>query len=143
LAIYAINGTQSDRDNIEDEILKHRDNILSAMMPAFRSWLGLRGTKKFWAECPCPGFERHFTYVTESGTLLGFLRKHDPRDLTLPKNPAGLGRRLRSARFRVLKVLEEDSAPQLIQLRRTTNRRPIGFFIADDSGNETDNNDRP
>ena len=65
MAIYAINGTQSDRDNIEDEILKHRDNILSAMMPAFRSWLGLRGTKKFWAECPCPGFERHFTTLAE------------------------------------------------------------------------------
>ena len=61
------------------------------------------------------------------------LKQHFPRDLALPKNPTGLGRRLHSANFRALKFLEQESAPQLEQLKRTASKRPIGFFIADDS----------
>jgi hypothetical protein len=212
---YAINGTCVDRDNVEDEILEQRNEILSAMVPAFQAWLRLRKTEHFWSECPRPGFERHFTtlaellcayakiaekpkdwaqqiiaewgrqvrqpsaeaeteddlefpikdtlntcsleggekiifegksgtlFVTDSGALLATLRQHCPRDVALPKNATGLGRRLRSARFWGFRFLDHDLAPKLTQLKRTTNRRPIGFFIADDPGDEIDNNDRP
>jgi hypothetical protein len=81
-------------------------------------------------------------YVTECENLLAGLREHWQRDVPLPKNATGLGRRLRSARFRVLKFLDHELAPHLEQLNRTTNKRPIGFFIADDSGDEAANNDR-
>lgn len=75
-------------------------------------------------------------YITEVGALLSSLRLQNQRDLVLPKNSTGLGRRLRSSRFRVLKFPTEDSAAQLPQLKRARKRRPIGFFIADDAGVE-------
>jgi hypothetical protein len=62
---YEIRGTKVDRDNIEDEILKCRDDILSAMVPVFQGWLRLRGTKQFWNECPRPAFERHLVTLAE------------------------------------------------------------------------------
>ena len=84
-------------------------------------------------------------YVTECDALLAMLRRNFSRDLALPKNATGLGRRLRSAHFRGLKFLEEDSAPQLVQLKRTAYKRPIGFFVADEWSGErgTDSNDTP
>jgi hypothetical protein len=205
---YAINGTTTDRDNIEDQILEHRDVILSAMVPVLQLWLRVQGTKQPWNVCPRPEFERHLCtlaellwaygeiaekpegwaemiiaewerqisqtngdaeveddleypireiltaqtrddpiraetitfedqpgtlYVTETGALLALLRRHCQPDVGLPKNSTGLGRRLRSARFRVLRFLDHESAPQLAQLKRTTSKRPIGFFIPNDS----------
>jgi hypothetical protein len=212
--VYEINGTHVDSDRIEDEILKHRNDILSAMVAVLQAWLRLHGTKQFWAQCPRREFERHLTtlaellyayqevsgkpepwaemiiaewvhhlsqngtdieaeddlefpiiqtlpqctlagesvtfegksgtlYVTESGPLLAALKHQFPKDIPLPKNPTGLGRRLRSARFRTLKFLDGDIAPQFPQLRRTTNRRPIGFFIPNESNGEADNSYGP
>jgi hypothetical protein len=218
--VYEINGTKVDRDEVEDEILKRRSEILSAMVPVFQEWLRLRGTKRFWTVCPLPNFERHLVtlaellcafakiagkhdawaeqiihewerqlsqsgadteaendlefpikhalkqvciappadnsvsfekitfegklgtlFLTEAGTLLVILKRYFPRDLALPQNANGLGRRLRSARFRELKFLDNDPNPPLPQLKRTANKRPIGFFMADDSGGDTDSND--
>jgi hypothetical protein len=85
-------------------------------------------------------------YVAETDALLVMLRRTFSRDLALPKNAIGLGRRLRSAHFRGLKFLDEDSAPQLAQLKRTASKRPIGFFVADDPSGESgtaDSSDRP
>jgi len=202
---YHISGSRIDRDNVEDDILKHRGEILSAMILVFQEWLRSRGTQQFWSECPRPGFERHFVtlaellcayakiarkperwaesiiadwerqlgqtssaateddlefqirsvleaaysginshkisfesktgtlYVTEAASLLEILRQSH-RD-ELPKNATGFGRRLRSAQFQVLRFLDQDLAPQIAQLKRTAQKRPIGFFVADDSDN--------
>ncbi len=208
--LYEINGTKVDRDDIEDEILEKRDEILSAMVPVFQVWLRRRPEQGecFSRECPIPNFERHFStladllrayaevsgkplrwaeeiigewtkqlkhqgsdaedelesplllmfrnvsetiydyvtvernvahdgeqgtlYITEVGVLLDALRKACPRDVALPKNATGLGRRLRSARFQAFRFLDHEIAPHLSQLARTATRRPIGFFVTDD-----------
>lgn len=72
-------------------------------------------------------------YVTEASTLLTLLEKLNLYGLRLPKNPSGLSRRLNSSSFRSFVVLDEQSAPEMEQLRRTSSRRPIGFFIEDDA----------
>jgi hypothetical protein len=76
-------------------------------------------------------------YVTEVGTLLDALRKTCPRDIALPKNSTGLGRRLRSAKFRAFQFLNHEIAPDLPQLNRTATKRPIGFFVPDDNVTDT------
>lgn len=71
-------------------------------------------------------------YISEAAALLDALRRTCPRDTALPRNAAGLSRRLRSAPFRTLTFLDRDLAPQIAQLRRTAKKRLIGFFEADD-----------
>jgi hypothetical protein len=202
---YEIQGEHTDRDDVEQDILRYRNEILSAMIPVFQMWLKIRGTKKLWTKYPRPSFGRHFDvlaellsaygivsgkedgwaerivaewqnclnesavqaddedelespiklilyrdasplsifvdgqsgklYLTECGALLAELRRMYYRDLTVPKNAAGLGRRLRSARFRSMKFLDCELAPHIPQLRRTPTKRPIGFFMADEPGN--------
>ncbi|MGA8214320.1 MAG: hypothetical protein WB799_12060 [Candidatus Sulfotelmatobacter sp.] len=79
------------------------------------------------------GNVRGTLYVSEVGALLDLLRTKYPRgELSLPRNATGLGRRLRSAEFSGLSVLDEDRAPLLAQLRRTAHRRPIGLLLLDD-----------
>ena len=71
-------------------------------------------------------------YVTECRELLTILQEQNPRDQQLPRTPQGLGRRLRSARFRAFKFLDHDLAPELPTLTRTAKSRPIAFFVEGD-----------
>jgi hypothetical protein len=72
-------------------------------------------------------------YVTEASPLLTLLQKLNLNGLQLPKNPSGLSRRLNSTSFRSFVLLDEQSAPEMAQLRRTSTKRPLGFFIEDDA----------
>jgi hypothetical protein len=76
--------------------------------------------------------KRGSLYSTECGLLLTMLQEQNPRDQQLPRTPQGLGRRLRSVRFRAFKFLDHDLAPELPTLTRTAKSRPIGFFVQDD-----------
>jgi hypothetical protein len=204
---YEIKGKKIGRDDIEDEIVTRRDEMLSAMVHVLRVFMQHRssGERKFWAECPLPNFERHLSvlaellyayarvakkpetwaekiigtwvteishadadaedelesplrqifntiplppeidavkvqhkaksgtlYVTETGFLLSLLQKRSTQETAIPRNATGLSRRLRSAKFRAIQFLDEESAPGLPQLRRTAKKRPIGFFLTDD-----------
>jgi hypothetical protein len=74
-------------------------------------------------------------YVTEAGFLLDALMelRRDQRreNLTLPANAGGLTRRLKSSSFGKFTYLPCDTAG-VPALKRTSNQRPIGFFVADD-----------
>ena len=70
--------------------------------------------------------------VTDCSRLLIDLRKLNPRDNDLPRNAAGLSRRLHSSTFLSLQVLDETKAPKISALRRTSKRRPIGLFFEDE-----------
>jgi hypothetical protein len=73
-------------------------------------------------------------YVTECGPLLARLLASDsPGKNSVPPTPEGLSRRLRGMTSLKFKVLNEKTAPQIPFLKRTTNRRPIGFFVVDDA----------
>jgi len=74
-------------------------------------------------------------FVTNVASLLTSLQKLNLRYLNLPRNAAGLGRRLRKP-YRSFYVLDEQSAPDLPSLKRKGNVRPIGFFIPDDGVTE-------
>jgi hypothetical protein len=72
-------------------------------------------------------------HVTECGPLLTALQGLNIRGLVLPKNGSGLGRRLRGTKYRSFEVLDEQSAPELAMLKRTSEKRgPVGIFFADD-----------
>jgi hypothetical protein len=73
-------------------------------------------------------------YVTTSGEVLTELQKLGLRELKLPTNPSGMGYRLRSSKLKSITMLDEDSAPQYEELKRTANTRSIGFFVSDDAG---------
>jgi len=75
-------------------------------------------------------------YITEAAPLLTLLQKLNIRDLPLPTNAAGLGRRLRSSKFNRVEILDQESAPQVEWMRRKKYIRPIGIFIPDDSVTE-------
>ncbi|MEN6535758.1 MAG: hypothetical protein ABFD89_18990 [Bryobacteraceae bacterium] len=77
-------------------------------------------------------------FVTEAARLLNSLQRANPREYQLPKSAAGLTRRLRSDKARSFEFVDADSAPDLIPLRRTGQRRPIGFFRADDDMTQYD-----
>ena len=74
-------------------------------------------------------------YVTEAGLLLDALMelRRDQRreNLALPVNAAGLTQRLKSSSFGKFTYLPCDTAG-VPALKRTSNQRPIGFFVADD-----------
>ncbi len=206
---YKVAGEKIGRDSIEDEILRRRHEILSAMVPVLQCWLKRRQEHHSWPN-PIPDFEGHFSalcdlvgayeeiagkpqgwsqnlvaswnrelhereaedelewplqrvledvacgllgennkiraergiqyngkrgvlYVTEMAEILDLLQKRVSRDISLPKNPSGLSRRLRSAKFRTLRFLDEETAPELPMLKRTGNKRPTGFFVEDDA----------
>ncbi len=69
--------------------------------------------------------------VTECSPLLTLLQRTCPREYTLPKNSAGLSRRLRDRPFRSFVVLDHESAPEIAVLKRIATARPIGFFTED------------
>jgi hypothetical protein len=70
-------------------------------------------------------------YVTTSSQLLTRLEGMNlPPSMNLP-NAGGLGRRLKGT-FLHFKVLDEKDAPDIPALKRTKNRRPIGFWVEDD-----------
>lgn len=71
-------------------------------------------------------------WVSEAGRLLIELKGLGMRDLDLPKNAQGFSRRLKSIRFRSLQILDAESAPELEQLRRKADCRPLGIFRPDD-----------
>lgn len=71
-------------------------------------------------------------YTIQCRHLLENLRRLSGRDNTLPKNSSGLGKRLNSTTFRTLKFLSEEDGLEVPQLKRTGEKRAIGFFIADD-----------
>jgi hypothetical protein len=82
-------------------------------------------------------------YVTTCNSLLTLLQKQNLKDRSLPQNATGLSRRLRSCRFRSFVMLDEKSAPDLPNLRRTAKTKPIGFFIEDDGVTACDATDKP
>jgi hypothetical protein len=71
-------------------------------------------------------------FITECAPLLARLQAYNsPARNSVPQTPEGLGRRLRSMTSSKFKVLDAETAPQLYCLKRTTKRRPIGFFVED------------
>ena len=77
-------------------------------------------------------------YVTTSATLLTELQKLRLYDRALPKDARGLSRRLRGAKFKALRFLDSESAPEFESLRRTSAKRPIGFFFEDEATQDDD-----
>ena len=72
-------------------------------------------------------------WVTDAGTLLSALQQLSIPGLSLPFEPRGFGKRLRSDRFSGFAVLDEDSGIEV--LRRTKDGRRIGFFVPGDPAN--------
>jgi hypothetical protein len=70
-------------------------------------------------------------HITQAALLLGLLRRQRVPDELLPKNPTGLSKRLRDAKFRGFRFLHEDTTPDVQQLRRVSDKRRIGFFVPD------------
>jgi hypothetical protein len=71
-------------------------------------------------------------HVTDCGTLLTRLQLLDLPGNYIPPTTEALGRRLRSIDFRAFQVLDEERAPDLPMLKRTSTCRPIGFFFEND-----------
>jgi hypothetical protein len=65
-------------------------------------------------------------WVTDAGTLLSALQQLGIPNLTLPAEPKGFGKRLRSDRFQRFTVLDDESGVE--ELRRTKDGRRIGVF---------------
>jgi hypothetical protein len=70
-------------------------------------------------------------YVTQSALLLGFLQQLKIPNLGLPRNESALGRRLRSEKFKHVKVLDYKNAPDIEALRPVFRVRPLGLFVAE------------
>jgi hypothetical protein len=68
-------------------------------------------------------------YVARSSEVLSLLQAQHRADLALPKNASGLSKRLISDRFSAFEVLHEGNAPDIEALKRTADRRVIGFFV--------------
>lgn len=71
-------------------------------------------------------------FVTEAAHLLTLLQRLDIQELILQRNASGLGRRLRSSKFKAFELLDAESAPEYECLKRRSETRPIGFFVPDD-----------
>jgi hypothetical protein len=78
------------------------------------------------------GGKRGKLYVITCDGLLSLLQRLRFYDRQLPVNARGLSRRLHSAKFRAFRFLDGESGRELEQLRRTSNKRPIGFFFEDE-----------
>lgn len=73
-------------------------------------------------------------YVTDCSSVLTKLQGLGlPNRIVIPDTANGLSRRLRSSTFRAFRFLDEERAPYLPILKRTSKRRPIGFFFEDDT----------
>ncbi len=70
--------------------------------------------------------------VTTCEQLMEWFHTQDRHSKVIPKNTVGLGRRVRSLKSRTFKVLHENNAPELPQLKRKNSQRFIGFFEPDD-----------
>ena len=70
-------------------------------------------------------------YVTTVGYLHSELQKKNRTDI---KNAAGLGKRLNASRksFLAFRIMNEESNPEMLSLRRTAKKQPIGFFVVPD-----------
>jgi len=77
-------------------------------------------------------------HITSAERLLAMLRGLERRDLELPKNAQGIGRRIKSGKFRSLRILHQDNAPEIPALQRKGDSRPLGIFIADDGMTQND-----
>jgi hypothetical protein len=73
-------------------------------------------------------------WVTDAGTLLSALQQLRIPGLSLPVEPRGFGKRLRSDRFQRFAVLG-DGDSDAEELRRTKEGRRIGFFVAGEPEN--------
>jgi hypothetical protein len=69
-------------------------------------------------------------YTTTAAWLLSELQKQPALQSALPRNPAGLTRRLPSEKFLDFKFLRTGESPDV---ERTASRRAIGFFFPDDT----------
>jgi hypothetical protein len=112
----ALLGANEDEDDLEHPILRVLDECVSA----------LPDTKLTQQQFIYNGVAGQL-WITEAANLLTFLQKLYLRDLALPKNAQGLSRRLKSCRFQALTFLPTDT-PGVPLLKRTADRKPIGFF---------------
>jgi len=69
-------------------------------------------------------------YTTTAAWLLSELQKQPALQSALPRNPAGLTRRLPSEKFLDFEFLRSGESPDV---ERTASRRAIGFFFPDDA----------
>lgn len=69
--------------------------------------------------------------VTDASNLITLLQNLRIPRLEVPR-PNGLTRRLRSAKFQRIVFLDGDIAPDILSLKRTSTRRPIGIFLPTD-----------
>jgi hypothetical protein len=69
-------------------------------------------------------------YTTTAAWLLSELQKQPVIQSALPRNPAGLTRRLPSEKFLDFEFLRSGESPDV---ERTASRREIGFFFPDDA----------
>src|SRR5581483_11103391 len=73
-------------------------------------------------------------FVTQAASLLQVLKDQPGSSkMALPHNAAGMSRRLGSTHFRRMLFLSEKSAPKLPMMKRTSGRRPFGFFAPNDA----------
>jgi hypothetical protein len=71
-------------------------------------------------------------FIMRCETLLTGLQRVNLAHLDLPKTSSALGRRIRSAEFSSLAVLDDDNAPDIEELERHSKKRVIGIFRVDD-----------
>jgi len=74
-------------------------------------------------------------YITTCNELLTALQKLRLYDRTFPKDAKGLSQRLHSAKFKAFRFLNTDSVEAL---KRSSTKRPIGFFFEDDEPSRND-----
>jgi hypothetical protein len=106
--------------------------------PLLRVFDQLKGRSELDGVDVCVEGKNGFLYVTTASALLSRLQQLNLRDRAFPVNASGLSKRLRSAKFRAFRFLDTDSAPELAVLKRTSNRRPIGFFFEDEEDDQRD-----
>ena len=120
------NNVLGEHEDGQSELEEPLREVLRSVMAGITreqvSWQGRQGT----------------LHITEAERLLAMLRGLNRRDLELPKNGQGLGRRLKSGKFSSLTILHQDNAPEIPCLHRSGKSRPLGIFIADDAVTQND-----
>lgn len=74
------------------------------------------------------GGEAGYLYVVQPSALLAALEASGATG-HIPRTPAALTRRLSSATFKDIAILDEKNAPDVLELRRTSARRKVGLFV--------------
>lgn len=116
---YTLSQREADENELELPLRRVFDEMLA-------------GSSIQWRDTTYQGRAGRL-YLTECGQLLACLQRLRLSDRTLPRNEAGLGRRLRSAKkFNAFTFLDTDT-PEVPELRRTATKRPIGFFFEHDT----------